>query len=485
MTAPAVDPEIQPVPLRTKETMTQGLRGGEMTPAYFIFDPQHDYALALIDRLKKTDNARPIFIYTDTRSEFYNRSVWPQVRNRDAAATFYLDQSSEEEIIAAIAKHFTVVGVVPYYEKALLPAARLLDHLHTDWNPPEVLRRFRDKSALKDHLRSCGVQVNSTRRVHTAAEVLAQPLPSKFVIKPNDGFANRDVGFFNATTEPAQIEAYFAAQPCEAYILEAFLEGPEYAINGQMDHAGQAHIVNIVRYQRIADNDKQNLYYRTHHVRRTDPEFGPIALYLTKLMEQTGLVRCPFHAEIILTAQGPSLIEVGARLGGSHYADMANEVHGPGFDIFALAAHFYLHATPYEGSMGNWEHYDRATAVHVDGRVSTTQVLYELQGTRELEALPEFRAWAINPAPGTTLRRTVDLLTIPYAFRLQSEASPAHLAEVADRAEALLRINGQVGALRKLLIRTRSLARRAWSKAAWVSTSVLQNRGRGRRTVHA
>jgi hypothetical protein len=451
-----------------------------MTPAYLIFDPQHDYALALIDRLKKSDSARPIFIYTDTRSEFYNRSFWPQVRNSDAAEIYFLDHSSEDEILAAIVKKFTVVGVVPYYEKALLPAARLLDHLHVDWNSPEVLRRFRNKSALKDHLRSRNVQVNSTRRVRTVAEVLAQPLPQKYVIKPNDGFANRDVGFFDSSSGSVELEAYFAAQPCDDYILEAFLEGPEYAINGQMDHAGKAHIVNIVRYQRIADNDKINLYHRTHHVRRSEPEFGAIAIYVTELMEQTDLVRCPFHAEIILTEQGPSLIEVGARLGGSHFAYMANEVHGLGFDIFALAAHYYLHATPYKGSMGNWEHYDSVAAIHVDARVSITQVLYELQGIRELEALPEFRAWAVKPAPGDTLRRTVDLLTVPYAFRLQIYGSPAQLVEVADRAEALLRINAQVGTLRRLSIKARSLGRRAWAKAAWVSTSVLPGRGRGR-----
>ncbi len=454
-----------------------------MTPVYLIFDPQHDYALALIDRLKKITDAAPIFIYTDTRSEFYSRSVWPQVRNTDAAANFYLDRSTEDEIVAAIAKKFSVVGVVPYYEKALLPASRLLGRLHNGWNSPEVLRRFRDKSAFKDHLRSRGIQLDPTRLVRTAAEVLAQPLPPKYVIKPNDGFANRDVGFFDETTEHAQLESYFAAQLCDGYILEAFLEGPEYAINGQMDHAGKAHTVNIMRYQRVADNGKKNLYHRTHHVRRTDPEFATISIYVNKLMEQTGLVRCPFHAEVVLTAQGPGLIEVGARLGGSHYAYMANEVHGLDFDVFALAAHYYLHATPYGGSMGNWEHYDRVASIHVDGRVSTTQVLYELDGVRELEALPEFRAWAVKPAPGATLWRTVDLLTVPYAFRLQSYGSPAQLVQVADRAEALLRINAQVGVLRRLSTRVRSLLRRAWAKAAWVSTSGLLGRGRGRRTV--
>jgi hypothetical protein len=440
-----------------------------MTPVYLIFDPQHDYALALIDRLKKSGGARPVFIYSDTRSEFYNRSGWPQVRKADPAATFYLDRSSEEEIVAALAKEYTVVGIVPYYEKSLLPAAHFLEHLNLSWNTPEVLRRFRDKAALKSHLRSRGVHVNDSREVRTTADVLAQILPSRYVIKPNDGFANQDVGFFDATTTPAELDAYFAAQRHDGYILETFLEGPEYAINGQMDHAGKAHVVNISRYERIADNGKKNLYHRTHHVRRTDPDFGGILTYVCALMEQTGLLRCPFHAEIMLTAQGPSLIEVGARLGGSPYAFMANEVHGPGFDIFSMAAHYYLSATPYQGSVGNWEHYDRVAAVHVDGRVDTTQVLYELQGVRQLEALNEFRAWAIKPVPGDTLRRTVDLLTVPYAFRLQTYgSSSAHLADVADRAEAMLRINVRVGRLRKLRIEALSLARRAWAKASWL-----------------
>jgi hypothetical protein len=330
------------------------------------------------------------------------------------------------------------------------------------------LRLFRDKNLLKSTLRQQGIHVNLARAVRSVDEVYSQVLPKKFVIKPNDGFANRDIGFFTKESPKSEIEEYFLGQQTEVYILEEFLEGNEYAVNGQMNHEGKAQVLNIIRYERIAYNSKPNIYWRTVHVRRDEKGYSEIEKYTVSLMEKTKLQRCPFHAEIMLTPSGPSLIEVAARIAGSHYAYMTNDVHGGGsFDLFSLAAHYYLSDTLYAGSTGNWEHYDQVSCIHVDGRISKDQILYSFRGADQVEAAPEFLGWVLRPRIGSKLRRTVDLLTAPYAFRVLAKVPCSELSSTALRLEKCIQINVNVSVVQKAIVSFRYFLRRAWDKVLW------------------
>ena len=68
--------------------------------------------------------------------------------------------------------------------------------LGLDWNSLEVMRRFRDKFALKQFLRASrpDVRVNRSILVRSAAGVLTAGAGAfaRFVLKPNDGYGNRD-----------------------------------------------------------------------------------------------------------------------------------------------------------------------------------------------------------------------------------------------------------------------------------------------------
>ena len=446
---------------------------------YIIIDPQHDYALSLIDIIAAAYDMRPLCLYTDRRSEFYARAYFPGLQGHRVEASFYLEDIGIAELCAHLQERYDIVGIVPYFEKALQPAADLLEHLDLQWNTPAVVRRFRDKYALKDFLRKNfpAVPMNQSRPVRSASDVFASPLPERYVIKPNDGYANRDVGFFASTDPKARVEEYFSGNQQGTYVLEEFLDGPEYAVNGQLDHQGQASIINIIEYERRAGNGRANLYHRTHHIRQTDPAFAPIATYTAAVMEASGLKRSPFHAEIMLTQNGPRLIEVGARLGGAHYAYMANALHGGKFNIFALAAHYYLFNTPYPGPQPDWEYYNRIGFMHVDGCSPTTEMVYRVDGIKAIEKLPEFHAWVIKPVVGEMIYRTVDLLTVPYAFHLRGFLSREELAHIADKAAALIKINSVNAPVQKLYARAKNTLRRARKKGAWLMHSLINKRG--------
>ena len=440
-----------------------------MQRAFVIVDPQHEYARELIRVAKEEHGLKPICVYIDSRAELYKREHFPELRTDASLAHYYLDRQSPTQIAADILKKFEVVGLMPYFEQSLVPSCELMEALGLRWNDPQVIRRFRDKSGLKDYLRTHHPEIplGASRRVHSADDVFAAPLPERYVVKPNDGFANRDVGFFSRSDTKATVAAYFPAGQKAAFILEELLVGTEYAVNGQMDADGKATVVSILEYERVPANGKPNVYHRTLHVPQTDPHYQALADYAVQVMNASGLVRAPFHLELMRTAQGPRLIEVGARFGGTRYVFMTNAVHDNTFSHFSLAAHHYLSTAPYKGPGLNWDFYNKISYVHLDGIAPKTERIYKLEGIDAVEAMPEFDGWVVKPQVGALMRKTIDLYTVPYSCHLKSFGGRADVVQASERVKATLKINHRLGRVRRAVVDAWATADKLRMRARW------------------
>lgn len=454
-----------------------------MQKCFLIIDPQHEYALELMRVAAQKYNLKPVCLYIDSLAELHKRAYFPELRTDAVLDHYNLDQIAIPALAQDLQAKYDVVGIMPYFEQSLAPFSQLLEYLPVRWNAPDVLKLFRNKSALKDHLRHVdpSIPMGASRMVCSAQDVFSEPLPQRYVIKPNDGFANRDIGFFDSSTSRDIIAAYFndnGGAPC---ILEEFLEGPEYAINGQMDAEGRAMVVNVLLYERVSANGKPNVYHRTHHVPRTSAAFAAVTDYAVQVMQASGLKRCPFHMEVMLTDAGPRLIEVGARFGGTRYAFFSNAVHGGQFNVFELAAHNYLFDTPYAGAPPDWDFHDRISYVHLDGIAERTERVYRVEGVKPIEAMEEFDGWVVLPRVGGLIRRTVDLYTVPYSVHLKSFAGRDAVVAASEKVKSLLKINRHVSRplalwvnflanVERLQLRGRWLAQRA----AALSASVLR-----------
>lgn len=441
------------------------------TRCYLIIDPQHEYARELIAVALKQYGLKPVCIHIDSRAELYKRPFFPELNTDLVLQHYFLDKMSVATIAKRIQSQFDVVGIMPYFEQSLAPAAEFIDALGLKWNPSSVLRRFRDKSGLKDYIRQHhpDIPLGASRRVHSVEDVFSQKLPKNYVVKPNDGFANRDIGFFTDQDSREKVAQYFGTgHGKEAFVLEERLVGTEYAVNGQMDAQGCAQVVSILEYERVPANGKPNVYHRTFHVPRTDPHYQAIADYAVAVMNASGLVRAPFHLELMRTPEGPRLIEVGARFGGTRYVFMTNAVHGGKFSHFELAAHHYLFDTPFQGAPMDWDYYDRISYVHLDGIAEKTQRVYTLEGIKEVEALPQFDGWVVKPEVGGLIRRTVDLYTVPYSAHLKSFAGRQDVIDASEKLKKLLKINAHVGFVRKASVDLFARAKQLQMRGLWL-----------------
>jgi hypothetical protein len=413
-----------------------------MQPTYILLSPTNSYAVQIMAEAQLRFDLQPVLLWANKKEAAFWHRYLPELQHIPVLGEFYLDGQPLGALAALLAERFAVAGVIGYQEQTLELAGKLSNALNLDWNSAEVMDRFRDKNALKAYLRrtAAHIPMNSTRLVADAEQVLQGPVPAKYVIKPNDGMANRDIGFFAASTPKSTLEAYFAGAQGGQFVMEDFLEGPEYAINGQVDAQGRATVYNIFKYERAAGNGKPNLYRFVHHTKQSDPAFAPLAAYAVAVLEATGLRRAPFHMEAIFTEAGPRLIEVGARFGGLDYVHMTNAVHGGGLNAFAAATHYWLSSAPYGGEQGNWDFYNKIAFVQLDGICTQAGRIYAVDGMQAMEAAPEFLAWVFRPNVGKELHKTVDLYTIPYSFQVCAQVPQDELLQRALRIEACLKL---------------------------------------------
>ena len=396
--------------------------------------------------LERLYGLRPVCIHTQRKFEIYNRESFPLLRTDAVLEHIYLEDWQPGELADCLSRKYRVLAAIPLTETTVLPAAQLSRHFESLASHADILQRFRDKAALKQYLRESApnIPMNQARLVHTIDDVYAQPLPKRFILKPNAGYGSAAIGFFHADSPRVDVQAYFAKHGPNAYVLEDFLEGVEYAINGQVDEAGRIHIVSMLRYEHRALNGKPNVYWRSHHVRQNTAHFETVGNYVQDVVRASGLVRSPFHAEVILTGAGPRLVEVGARFGGGDFMFAANRVHGFAVDVFEMAAHHYVSTDAYPGRYSDWTYYNTVAFLSLDGAADRNEPIYSVAGVADVEKLSEFAGWVANPAQTKRLQVTRDLFGATYSVQLFARDGDARVLEAADKVEAMIRFNDQV-----------------------------------------
>lgn len=386
-------------------------------PVVVVQDPYHPYAIRFLEVHRQVWGLRSVCWYTDEAMLRSQAWQYPWLASPAVARNYLVGTSGLDGLAAALRRDFDVRAVVPYAEPTVLPAAALSELLGLSWAQPGVLELFRDKYRIKERLRAVeGIRVNATALVRSGAEVLetvGRLGLDRFVLKPNDGFGNSRIGFFTADSPVVSIDGYLRQFGGDQVLLEEFVEGDEYFVNGQTDADGRVTTIAVFAYRREPANGRDNLETETRLVRTGDPGYSAAVDYAERVVRATALRRSPFHLELLLDERGPCLVEVAARLAGGGNAVDMNIVHGKGLDVFAVAAHGYVTDEEHGALPLDWQAYDRRAYRKLSGISSAEERIYEIAGVAEVEALPEFVRWVHEPRVGDRVERTLDIMTLP------------------------------------------------------------------------
>jgi len=232
-----------------------------------------------------------------------------------------LDAAAMIEAARELRTQAPLHGVVCWNEAKMVQTARLAEALGLPGGDPEAVGRCRDKHRTRIALAQAGigqaasVAVVTLEEARAAAERIGYPV----VLKPRSLGASLGVGLVGCAVE---LEAAFERARCAhgvpsfraGVLVEEYLQGPEISVDAAC-HNG---VLTPLFVARKVSGFPPYFEETGHSVDGRDP-----LLHDTELLEvMQGAHRAVgyrdgiTHTEIMLTEQGPKIIEINARLGG-------------------------------------------------------------------------------------------------------------------------------------------------------------------------
>ena len=213
-------------------------------------------------------------------------------------------------------------------DQAVLPTAQLAERLGLPGLPVETARTVADKRRMRAAFEKRKVRCPTGREATSfeEAEQAFHQLGAPVVVKPVDGSAQRGVTEVRAEGELADaVDRALAASRTGALVLEQYLDGDEFTVNGFM-----------LDREYFPMSVTQRLLYPppplgvciAHRYPSGLADEGPLFELAHKASLAVGLATGPAYVQVRMRDGAPWAIEVGARLGGGKDAELAKLVTG-------------------------------------------------------------------------------------------------------------------------------------------------------------
>ena len=243
-----------------------------------------------------------------------------------------VDFSDIDAVQSALERSFPSVRAVVSMgaDRAVVPHALLCQRFAVPGLDVATAHRATDKQQMRAAFQAAGVDCAAGAEVdsESAARQVAATMDLPAVVKPADASGQRGVRLVHAVGNiDAAARGALGISPSGRAVIEQFIDGPEYTVDGIVEDA----------------NPRTLLVTRRLHV-----EEGPLGVCrchrfpaglepadeaaLRELAEAgvraLGIDRGATHTEIRIGPAGPAIIEIGARLSGGQLAHLCRLVTG-------------------------------------------------------------------------------------------------------------------------------------------------------------
>lgn len=257
-----------------------------------------------------------------------------------------LSLSALLEAATAIHASNPVTTVVAGLEFVVSQTAHIARALELPGLDPETVELVRNKAAMRTRLQEAGVRTVRFAKASTATDIehAAEKVGFPAVIKPLDMAGSIGVVRVNdpiellAAYEDILHETGWGGQTLGTdALLEELLVGTEYCVDGYVTQDGTVHVFELVKVELGPQPHFQEIGYTSY--RKEDLDCAPELIdYITDVVRATNITVGPFHSEVMLTADGPILIEIASRLPGDHLPLLTERATGISFAKCSLAA---------------------------------------------------------------------------------------------------------------------------------------------------
>lgn len=243
----------------------------------------------------------------------------PSPPGKSFADYFYQVEGKDYELTKEIANKHKINGIVTgQMEKPMRLMAKLALELKLCFHTPEIVEQSLDKWLMKQAFLSHSVPCAGGIRLRTE-EKLTNAMFTQFsfpmIIKPRDAYSSRGVYKISSTEELFQhLEETRSFSESGDILIEEFLEGREFSI----ETITWNNTTSIIQFTEKFITP----YPNTVEIAHLQPaEFNAKEKNLISSVVKAGINALQInnsaaHAEVMLTKNGPKIIEIGARLGG-------------------------------------------------------------------------------------------------------------------------------------------------------------------------
>ncbi|MBX9768822.1 MAG: ATP-grasp domain-containing protein, partial [Bdellovibrionales bacterium] len=189
----------------------------------------------------------------------------------------------------------------------------------------------------------------------------------------------------------------------ETVIVQEQVLGTEYAVD-TVSANGQHVLSHLIRYTKKSAGERKTVFDHTEFIPLDSKTHGQMFSYVQKALDALGIRWGAAHSEVMLTKEGPRLIETGARMCGGPVLGFAKAATGSSQLERVLEAYV-------DGEIRSQQYDFKQTVVPVFLSAPISGVLQNAEVLDSLRLLPTHLATSMWRKNGDFVRQTVDFDT--------------------------------------------------------------------------
>ncbi|MFE6334315.1 ATP-grasp domain-containing protein [Streptomyces sp. NPDC057798] len=331
-----------------------------------------------------------------------------------------------DRTVAAIAAH-RPTALLPGIERAVVLADTLSEQLGLLTNGTALSTARRDKYRMIETVKEAGVPGPDQILAGDPDTLLRwyEKVQGRVVLKPVSSAGSDGVYFCDDADEVRKAfnvligSTSALGQDNHAVLAQEYLVGSEYIVN-TVSLEGRHYVTDIWKMHHLTANGVPDVAAGAELMLRRGVEQDQLVEHTVQVLDALGVRNGPAHTELKLTADGPRLVETGARVCGA-------DVHVPvkaaiGESQLDWTVDAYVNPDRF---LERWESgYELARHARVVNMVSPAEGrLVSYPRMSELQALDSFHDILVRVHPGGEIFRSIDDWTFPLRVYLLHEVA--------------------------------------------------------------
>ena len=235
---------------------------------------------------------------------------------RDAVDAFEVIGGQDYEGTCAVVEKYGIDAIVTAAtDKPLVMMARIAEKYGFPFYSVETAQWSTDKFQMKQRFVEGGVPCAKGRLVKSVEETADMVFP--VIVKPRDNSGSRGVKLCRSKEElSASVSEAFEVSKLDTVLVEEYIEGPEYSIEG-LHYDGKAEAIQFTE-KKITEFPFNVELGHKQPANLMEEQKNAIREIVSKIGRALRFENCPSHTELKINERGIFVIETSPRLGGDY-----------------------------------------------------------------------------------------------------------------------------------------------------------------------